>query len=203
MATFPMPTDGAEFEKNRRCYGKAYVAARDGASSRDVATFLIQGLEKEIRYVKGMPAFPAFVELLIAGSGDCDHVRFFSEIDRMKREFADSPLTRNLAEAVEKIGFSEMGSGSVMSEEIASQMIITHLGCAKAETMEGYIERNCTHDLGESRLIVEGFKKAVVDSTAVRELAGRMLGCSEKGLPARAEKAEPVIHTAAGLNEEI
>lgn len=203
MTIFPMPTDGAEFEKNRRCYGKAYVAARDGASSRDVATFLIQGLEKEIRYVKGMPAFPAFVELLIADSGDCDHAKFFAKVDRMKREFADSPLTRHLAAAVEKIGFSAMNSGSLMSAESASEMIIAHLGCAAAETMEGYLERNRTHDLGESRLIVEGIKEAVVESSAVRELAGRMLRCSEKGLPARAEKAEPVIHTATGLDEEI
>ena len=57
--------------------------------------------------------------------------------------------------------------------------------------------------LAESQAIIGSIKASLAGTDAVRDLAARMRNCSPKGMPARARKAEPVCHTAEGLNEEI
>jgi len=107
-----MPTDGADFGRKRGCYGKAYSMARDGADDADVAECVMRGVERDIRRDGGAPAFPVAVDILVLVSGgDGNSQRLLAGADTIRRDFVDSPLTRDFAAAVEKIGLSAIAEG--------------------------------------------------------------------------------------------
>ncbi len=199
-----MPTDGADFGRTRPCYGRAYTMARDGADDADIAECVIRGVELDIRRDGGTPAFSAAVDLLVAGSCGGNRTHLLSGADAIRRESADSPLTRHIAAAVDTLGLSAITEGRSLTPQGASEQLVVQMAQSRCcDGMTGYIARNRTKNLAASQMIVGSIKAKLPQTNAVRDLAGRMLRCSPKGLPARAPKAAPVAHTADGLNEEI
>ena len=199
-----MPTDGADFGRTRPCYGKAYVMASEGADDADVAECVMRGVELDIRRDGGAPAFPVAVDtiLLACGGGD-DGRQFFAVVDAIKRDFADSPLTRHLAAAVETIGRSAIADGCSLSREKAERLLLVQVAKSRCcDGMTGYVARTRTKDLVASQAIIDSIKSKLDQSSAAYDLAARMRNCSPKGLPARAAKAAPVTHSADSLNNE-
>jgi hypothetical protein len=178
--------------------------ARDGADDAAVAECVVRGVELDIRRDGGMPAFRPAVELLVIASGGGNIQQLLSGADAIGRDFVDSPLTRHITDAVQKLGLSALAEGHPLSAECASEKLLVQFAVSRCcDGMTGYIARNRTKDLAESQAIIGSIKASLAGTDAVRDLAARMRNCSPKGMPARARKAEPVCHTAEGLNEEI
>lgn len=199
-----MPTDGADFGRTRPCYGRAYTMARDGADEAAVAECVMQGVELDIKRDGGAPAFPVAVELLVLASNGGNSHDLLSGVDTIGSSFVDSPLTRHIADAVEKLGLAALAERKPLSAEGASEKLLVHIAESRCcDGMMGYIARNRTGDLAASQKIVGLIKAELPQTHAVFDLAARMRNCSPKGMPARPPKTVPVIHTAAGLDEEI
>jgi hypothetical protein len=199
-----MPTDRANFGRTRPCYGKAYTLAREGADDVDIAECVMRGVELDIRRDGGTPAFSVAVNLLVSESCDGNSQQLLSSVDAIRREYADSPLTRHIAAAVDTLGFTAITNGRLLTPEGASEQLLVQIAESRCcDGMTGYIARNRTKNLAASQMIVGSIKANLPLTNAVRDLASRMRRCTPKGLPARAPKAAPVAHTADGLNEEI
>jgi len=169
--------------------------ARDCADDADVAECVMRGVELDIRRDGGVQAFPVAVELLLVATRSGNNQQLLSGVDAIRRNFADSPLTRHIAAAVERLGLSALAEGRSLLVQIAESRC--------CDGMTGYIARNRSNNLASSRAIVGSIKSKLAQTNAVRDLADRMRNCSPKGLPARAPKVAPVAHSAEGLNEEI
>jgi hypothetical protein len=178
--------------------------ARDGADEADIAECVMRGVELDIRRDGGTPAFSIAVELLVAGSCSGNQQQLLAGSAAIRRDFADSPLSRYIAEAVDSLGLAAITQRRSLSSQNASEQILAQIARSRCcDGMTGYVERNRTKDLATSLMIVNSIKEKLSQTDAVRDLGGRMLNCSSKGLPARAKKAAPVEHTADGLNEEL
>jgi hypothetical protein len=178
--------------------------ARDGADDAAVAECVVRGVELDIKRDGGLPAFRTAVELLVVASSGGNIHQLLSGVNAIGRDFVDSPLTRHITNAIEKIGLSALAEGHSLTPEDASVKLLVQFAESRCcDGMTGYIARNRTKDLAGSQAIVGSIKGNLARTDAVHDLAARMRNCSPKGLPARALKAEPVAHTAAGLNEEI
>jgi len=199
-----MPTDGTDFGRTRPCYGKAYTMARDGADDTDIAECVVRGVELDIRRDGGTPAFRVAVDLLVAGSCGGNRTQLLSGLNAIRREFADWPLTRYIAAAVETLGLSAITEGRSLTPQQASEQLVVQMARSRCcDGMTGYIARNRTKNLAESQVIVGSIMRKLTQTHAVQDLESRMLRSSPKGIPARAPQAAPVAHTADGLNEEI
>ena len=178
--------------------------ARDGADDAAVAECVVRGVELDIKRDGGAPAFRTAVELLIVVSSGGSSRQLLSGVDMIAKDFVDSPLTRHITAAVETLGLSALAEGDRLSAEHASEKLLVQIAESRCcDGMTGYIARNRTKDLAASKAIVSSIKTKLARTDAVRDLAVRMRNCSPKGLPERARKADPVSHTAEGLNEEI
>jgi hypothetical protein len=178
--------------------------ARDGADDAAVAECVVKGVELDIRRDGGAPAFRTAMEVLMAASSGGSGQLLISGVDAITKSFADSPLTRHIADAVEKLGAAALTQGHSLSPERASEKLLVQIAESRCcDGMIGYIARNRTQDLAASQRVVDSIKEKLARTTAVRDLASRMRNCSPKGLPARAPKAAPLAHTAEGLNEEL
>jgi hypothetical protein len=178
--------------------------ARDGADDASVAEYAVRGVELDIKRDGGAPAFPVAVELLMIASSSGNRQQLLSGVDAIGSDFVDSPLTRHIVDAVEKLGLTALAEGHPLSAERASEKLLVHIAESRCcDGMTGYLARNRTKDYAASLTLVGSIKAKLPQTDAVHDLAARMRNCSPKGLPARAPKAEPVAHTAEGLNEEI
>jgi len=178
--------------------------ARDGADDLAVAECVVRGVELDIKRDGGCPAFRTAMEVLIAASSGGTGQLLISGVDAITKSFADSPLTRHIADAVEKLGTAALAEGHSLSPERASEKILVQIAESRCcDGMVGYIARNRTKDLAASQGVVDSIKGKLARTAAVCDLATRMRNCSLKGLPARAPKAAPLAHTAEGLNEEL
>lgn len=178
--------------------------ARDGANEADIAECVMRGVELDIRRDGGTPAFPTAVALLVAQSGCGNSQQLLSGGDSIRKEFADSPLTRHIAAAVDTVGLSAITQGRSLSPQSASEQLLVQIAQSRCcEGMTGYVARNRTKNFAAGQMIVHSIKEKLPQTSAVRDLASRMQNCSSKGLPARAPKSAPVAHTADGLTEEL
>lgn len=179
--------------------------ARDGADESAIADCILKGVEREIKWDGGAPAFRPAVELLvIVTSGQAGEKMLLSRVDTIKRQFADSPLTRHVAEAAEKVGLSSIHEGRALSPEQASEELLVKIAEGRCcADLVGYVARNRTNDLVASQGFIDSIKGKFPGRAALGDLATRMRNCSTKGLPARAPKAAPLAHTAEGMNEEL
>lgn len=199
-----MPTDGADFGRTRPCYGKAFTMARDGADEADVAETIGKGVELDIRRDGGAPAFRIAVDILMAASNGRGVSELVSDVDGMRKAFADSPLTRHLANATDTIAQNARMAGRILSQQQAAEALIAQIGISRCcDGMTGYVARNRTKNFVTAQRVVDGFKQALPQTMAVRDLAIRMLNCSLKGLPARPPRAARVNHSVEGLGEEL
>ena len=107
------------------------VMARDGADAADVAECVLRGVELDIRRDGGAPAFPTAVDLLVlvVSVGDAGP-RLLSGADVIRRDFVDSPLTRHLADAVEKVGLKAVAEGRTFTRQQAAEALLTQ-GCSE------------------------------------------------------------------------
>ena len=200
-----MPTDGADFGRMRYCYGKAYTMARDDADNADVAECAMRGVERDIKRDGGAPAFPVAVDLLVlASAGGGSGQKLLASADAIRRDFADSPLTRHFAAAVETLGLSVIEDGLSLSRQKAEEMLLVQVAESRFCDCEltAYLARNRTKDLAAARAIVDSIKSKLSQTAAVRDLGARMRNGSAKGLPAKAAKVAPVTHSAESLNNE-
>jgi hypothetical protein len=199
-----MPTDGADFGRTRPCYGKAYTMARDGADDTDVAECVMRGVELDIRRDGGAPAFPVEVDLVVTASLSGNHQWLLSGVDAIGRGFVDSPLTRHIGEAVNKVALSAIAEGRALSKVQAAEKLLVQIAESRCcDGMTAYIARHRTGNLAASHAVIDSIKAKLPQTIAVHDLADRMRNCSPKGLPARAPKTPQVSHTAEGLDEEI
>jgi len=199
-----MPTDGADFGRTRPCYGKAFTLARDGADESVVVEYGVKGVELDIRRDGGSPAFRAAMELLVLTTNGGNRQALLSGVDTISQGFADSPLTRHIASAVERIGLSGFAEARTLSAEVASEKLVAEIAGSRCfDGMPGYLARNRTKDMHASLELVDSYKAGLPHSAALRDLAKRMRDCSPKGLPARSPKGAPLVHTIEGLDEEI
>jgi hypothetical protein len=199
-----MPTDGADFGRKRACYGKAYIMARESANDADVAECVMRGVELDIKRNGGAPAFPVAVDLLVVASLSGNSQQLLSGVDAIRTNFVDSPLTRDIAAAVETLGLSACSGARPMSVEQASEKLLVHLGASRCcDGLVAYVARHRTKDIAASLAVIASIKAKLGQTDAVRDVAGRMRNCSSKGLPARAPKTARLDHTAEGLDEEL
>lgn len=199
-----MPTDGADFGRKRACYGKAYIMAREGADEADVAECVMRGVELDIKRNGGAPAFPVAIDLLVVASLSGNSQQLLSGVDAIRRDFVNSPLTRDIAAAVETLGLSAFAEAIPMSVEKASEKLLVHLGSSRCcDGLVAYVARHRTKDIAASLAAIGSIKAKLAQTDAGRDLAGRMRNCSSKGQPARAPKTARVAHTAEGLDEEL
>lgn len=200
-----MPTDGADFGRMKACYGKAYSAARSGADASEVASIVVLGVERDIRRDGGAPAFGPAVDFLVLAAQSSAENRcnqLLTGVDMLNREYADSPLTRYVADAAAHIGVTCINEGFALSRQIAAERLIAHLARSRCcEGMTPYLTRNLTQFASSSRAIVSNVDAEI--SKKVRDLAARMLNGSPNGIPAKAPKAIPITHSAAALNDEV
>lgn len=201
-----MPTDGADFGRIKACYGKAFTAARVGASESAVAEIAILGVERDIRHGGGAPSFKATIELLIDVT--CSRVqpreRLLAGIDALNRQFADSSFTRYVSSAAESLGLECLRNGVAPSGEQLATLVLGKLIDSRCcDGITPYITRNRTQSIAESARIVESVKGRVRQSGTLTSLAGRMLNASAKGLPEKAPKANRVSHQASDLQNEV
>lgn len=198
-----MPTDGADFGTARICFGKAYVMARNGADDADLSACVMLGVERLIRFQSGAPAFRVVVQTLVVASRTSEGgAQLLRDLERVSREFADSPLTRDLVAAAETIGLTAISKRASFSQYEAAESLLVHVGQTRCDAMLTYIVRHRTGNLAEGRSVVESIKSHHGRAPSTHDLATRMLCYSEKGLPAKAAKIAPVSHTAEGLNND-
>ena len=200
-----MPTDGADFGRTRPCYGRAYTMARDGADNADVAECVMRGVELDIRRDGGAPAFTEAVDLVVAACRSANGSQLLAGVDATRQKFVDSPLTRHIAEAAAKTGLAGIAAGNIPSREQAARELLVRIGASRCcDGMTGYVARHRTkNNVREGNAVVGDIKARLGQTFAVKDLANRMLNCSQKGLPARVPKAASVSHSADGLNEEL
>jgi hypothetical protein len=178
--------------------------ARDGAEDLDIAEFVIRGVELDIRRDGGAPAFKSAVENAVAASRSKNAPQLLAGVNAIRREFVDSPLTRHIADAAEKVGLEAITNSLTLTPEHAAKALIVRLGSSRCcDGMTGYVARNRTKNLAESQRIVDSIKSKLAHTGAAQDLTGRMLNCSAKGLPARVAKPAPVPHSVEGLSEEL
>jgi len=155
--------------------------ARDGADVGAVAECVVRGVELDIKRDGGAPAFRTAVEVLVVASNAGNSQQLFSGADAIGREFVDSPLTRHITDAVEKIGLSALAEGHPLSAKDASEKLLVKFAESRCcDGMTGYIARNRTKDLSASQAIVSLIKANFRQTDAVRDLAARMLNSSPK-----------------------
>ena len=199
-----MPTDGADFGCMKACYGKAYSSARCGADDADVAEIVARGIERDIRRDGGLPAFLPAVELVVLVSQCPDASRshqLLDGVDRLGRDFAESPLTRHIADAAAKIGLASINDGRALSRAEVAEMMLAHFGKSRfSDGMTPYLTRNRTQSVHLSAAIVTSIAEKLRSTDALRDLAARMLKASPSGLPAKSLKAPPIEHSAVALN---
>jgi hypothetical protein len=178
--------------------------ARDGADDLAVAECVIRGVELDIKRDGGAPAFPVAVDLLVVASLSRNSQQLLSDVDAIRKDFVNSPLTRHIAAAVETLGLSALAGERPMSVEQASEKLLVQIAESRCcDGMTGYVARNRTKDIAASLAVVGSIKAKLGQTDAVRDVAERMRNCSSKGLPARAPKTARLAHTAEGLNEEL
>ena len=199
-----MPTDGADFGRKRACYGKAYIMARDGADDADVAECVMRGVELDIKRNGGAPAFPVAIDLLAVATLSGNSQQLLSGVDAIRRDFVDSPLTRDIAAAVETLGLSALVAANPLTIDQAAEKLLAHLGSSRCcDGLVAYIVRHRSKDVAAGQAVIGSIKAQLGETDAVRDLARRMRSCSPKGLPARVSKSVQVTHTAEGLDEEL
>jgi hypothetical protein len=188
----------------KACYGKAYSAARSGAADAEVSEIVARGIERDIRRDGGLPAFLSAVDLVVLVSGCADASRrsqLLNGVDRLGRDFADSPLTRHVADAAAKIGLAALNEGRALSRAEAAEMMLAHFGKSRCcNCLTPYLTRNRTQSVKSSAGIVASIAEKLRSTHALPDLAARMLKASPKGLPAKAQKAPPIEHSAVALN---
>jgi hypothetical protein len=199
-----MPTDGADFGRMRACYGKAFSAARAGADNGDVAEMVARGLERDIRWAGGLPAFLPAIDLLVLVSQYPDASRrsqLLHDVERLARNYADSPLTRHVADAAARIGLKSINEGRALSRASAAEMMLSDLGKSLCcDCLTPYLTRNLTQSTKWSAQITASIAEKLPATNALKDLVSRMLKASPSGLPAKAQKAPPIEHSADALN---
>lgn len=199
-----MPTDGADFGRMKACYGKAYTAARLGAEDGEVAEIVSLGEERDIRRDGGSPAFSPAVDLIVIVSESTAESRchqLLAGVDGLRRDFADSSLTRYFAAAAETIGLTVVNEGRGLSRMDAAVMLLIHFWRSRCgDGMTSYLTKNRTQSVAQSLAIVGSITSNLARTNALRCLAARMLNASPSGLPAKTPKQPPIEHSAYALN---
>jgi hypothetical protein len=178
--------------------------ARDGADEAAIAECVVNGVERDIRWDGGAPAFGAAVDLLlVATSAGASAQQLLRGVETICRTFADLPLTRYVASAAERIGLSARAAGYSLSRQAAVKALIVELGVIRCcNSLVGSIARGRAIDLAASQNVVQSIRAMLGQTSALVDLAPRMEKCSSKGLPAKATKGPQISHTAESLNEE-
>jgi hypothetical protein len=177
--------------------------ARDGAHAVDIAECVMKGVELDIKRDGGAPAFLTAVDTLLVGAMSGDGVKLLAGVDLIQRTYADSPLTRHLAAAVQSVGLEAIAESRGLSRKEASKLLLARIAESRCcDGMVGYVAKNRTHNIGESQRIIDSIKDALPMTAAATDLADRMLNCSEKGIPSRPVKLQAVDHSAKSLNDE-
>jgi len=201
-----MPTDGADFGRIKACYGKAFTAARIGASESDVAEIAVAGVERDIRHAGGAPSFQATIDLLVevTKSPVGGRERLLAGVDAINREFGAASFTRYVSSAAETLGLECLRKGSSPSRDSLAALVLGKLIESRCcDGITPYITRNRTQSVAESGRIVTAIKEHVRPSGSLSSLASRMLNGSAKGLPEKAPKASRVSHVASDLRNEV
>lgn len=198
-----MPTDGADFGRAKACYGAAFTAGRVGADDAVVADIVARGLEREVRMSGGMPAFNPAAQMLAEISnwpGGAGIHQLLSGVDALVRQFSESALTRDVADAALKVGLARLREGRAISAGGASVLLLAEIGKGRCDQLSGYLTRNRTQCPEASAAIISSIKVELCSAASLRDLADRMGKGSAKGLPARAPKTLPIEHSAEALN---
>lgn len=202
-----MPTDGADFGRMKACYGKAYTASRLGADNADVAAIVVLGVERDIRRDGGAPAFCPAVNLLVQASQSSETDgcnQLLASVDILRREFADSPLTRYLASAVEQVGLAAINEGQCFSTLDAAKELLAHLARSRCcDGMAAYLTKHRTNSVSQSQALLASISASISGLSSLDNLAERMLSSSSKGMPAKPPKASPITHLASVLKDEV
>ena len=117
--------------------------AREGADDADIAECVMRGVELDIRRDGGTPAFLVAVNLLVSGSCDGNSQQLLSDVEAIRKEYADSPLTRHIAAAVDTLGLTAITNGRSFTPERASEQLLVQIAESRCcDGMTGYIARN-------------------------------------------------------------
>lgn len=175
--------------------------ARNGASDADVSACVMLGVERFVRFNGGAPAFPIIVQaLVVACTTHEGGPRLLRDLETVRRGFADSPLTRDLAAAAETIGLTAISERVSLSQQEAAESLLVHLGQTRCDAMLNYVVRHRTGSLAAGQSVIESIKSHHQRAPSTNDFATRMLHCSQKGIPAKAAKFAPVTHSAECLN---
>ncbi|MEM7599969.1 MAG: hypothetical protein AAF357_00980 [Verrucomicrobiota bacterium] len=200
-----MATDGAEFGRSKACYGKAYSAAKDGIDDIEVARQIVKGVERDIRFDKGAPAFKPLVQaIVLAPQAPGGQKQFLEQMDLIGSTYADRPLTRDFVAAAEKVGLKMLDSSQFESQESVAARILTEFADSRCcKPMTPYLTRQRTKSWTESKRVMDSIVGQLERGNHIRELGIRMLNGSSRSLPAKATKPAPIVHTASDLNSEV
>lgn len=199
-----MPTDGADFGRMKSCYGKAYTAAKTGATNAEVAEISIKGLERDIRSGGGAPSFNATVDLVLMAVNGGGERRLLKGVETLNTCHADASLTRHLSDAAAKVGLDCLRRGATPNREEVGARILAQVVAGRCnDPMAAYITKNRTQSVAESSKIINGINARVLASDSLRDLTRRTLNSSADGMPARAPRVRQVRHDAVALNNEV
>lgn len=171
----PMPTDGTDFARRRKFYGKYYTLAKAGADAPTLAGLGSAGFAREVQSDRAMPMLGAMLDAVIGlrheiGSGGAPpsetHRRIGSRLDAvlatwdpsMAGDELKSALTAAYAkmEARGEIGISPE---TQFREELRTEAGMVLLDRKVVERGEEHLHEGC----GMDYVGVERFKKDILD----------------------------------------
>lgn len=122
-----MPSDGADFWKHRKCYGRVFTLVKDGASPDLICPLIVDGMAFEMRRFAPQVALKAGIEsvtlvlqsLLARTGGLFDEVSsarasLKAAIEGVSRQFAEHDTTRLICDGLAKAGhafINQVGNG--------------------------------------------------------------------------------------------
>lgn len=108
-----MPSDGADFWKHRKCYGRVFTLVKDGATASMISPLIVDGMAFEMRRFApqialkpGIKAVSFVLQALIARSGglfdESQHARASLKmaIDGIRRQFGEHESTRLICDGL-------------------------------------------------------------------------------------------------------
>ena len=198
-----MPTDGADFGKMKACYGKLYSALRAGAGDMEIADLAVRCVEREIRFDRGAPAFGPAVQLAVLVSDQptgSKSQQLLRNADHLNKVYGNSPLTRHIVSATEKVVLTAERDGISLSTHEAARLITAQIARSRCEGMSAYATRHRTHSIRATESLLGSVSGKILFAPSLDGLAARMLNANAKGLPARPPRASRIDHSAEGLN---
>jgi hypothetical protein len=114
-----MPSDGADFWKHRKCYGRVFSLVKGGAEGATICPIIVDGMAIEIRrYARqaalkvGIESVTNVLKLALKGAGGlfnetpASRAMLKTEIDRIRREYAEHESTRLICDGLLTAGHS-------------------------------------------------------------------------------------------------